>query len=121
MKNQAKESALRSRMSTKCSRKDNPASRLLHFRSGRPRSPLAASSRSSKRAWTRRGGTAMKHEEGMPLQLFVGVLLIVGGLWHAAAPWIFGYEANRAAMISNIIAGVALALVGVGIIWLRGA
>jgi hypothetical protein len=63
----------------------------------------------------------MRHEKGMPLQLFVGILLVVGGLWHAAAPWVFGYAANRPAMISNIVAGTALTLVGVGIIWLRGA
>jgi len=34
----------------------------------------------------------MKQEQSLPLQGVIGVMLTIGGLWHAAAPWIFGYS-----------------------------
>jgi hypothetical protein len=56
-----------------------------------------------------------------PLNQIIGVLLTIGGLWHAAAPWTFGYSDLRPAMLSDVIAGLMLALVGIGMIALRGA
>ena len=61
----------------------------------------------------------MKHEQGLPIQLLVGILLTLGGLWHAAAPWAFGYSAVRAAVVSDVASGLALTLVGVGYVMLR--
>jgi hypothetical protein len=56
-----------------------------------------------------------------PLQRIIGALFVVGGLWHAASPWIAGYSGDRAAVVSNVAAGLALAAVGVGYLVFRGA
>lgn len=57
---------------------------------------------------------------GFDLQRLVGVLLLLGGLWHAAAPWTFGYADIPPAKLSNLIAGLVLAAVGIAFIVLRG-
>jgi hypothetical protein len=56
-----------------------------------------------------------------PLQRIVGALFVVGGVWHAASPWIAGYSGDRAAVVSNIAAGAALVVVGVCYLIFRGA
>lgn len=58
---------------------------------------------------------------GFDLQRAVGLLLLLGGLWHAAAPWTFGYADIPAARLSSLIAGLVLAGVGILFIVLRGA
>jgi len=57
---------------------------------------------------------------GFDVQRAVGVLLLLGGLWHAAAPWTFGYADVPAAKLSNLIAGLVLAAVGILFLLLRG-
>jgi hypothetical protein len=56
-----------------------------------------------------------------PFNQIIGILVTIGGLWHAAAPWTFGYSGLRPAMLSDVISGLTLALVGIGMIALRGA
>ena len=63
----------------------------------------------------------MNREHNYPLQPIIGVMLTIGGLWHAAAPWIFVYSSIRAAVISDMAAGLTLAVVGLGYIILHGA
>jgi hypothetical protein len=63
----------------------------------------------------------MKSEPSLPLQRVIGVLLTIGGLWHAAAPWTFGYSGIRSALISDLASGLALALVGVTMVAIQGA
>ena len=63
----------------------------------------------------------MNRESPYPLQRLIGVLFIIGGLWHAAAPWIFGYSSIRSAVISDVVSGLALATVGIGIVAVKGA
>jgi hypothetical protein len=65
-------------------------------------------------------GDVMAREFWYPLQRVVGLLLTIGGIWHSAAPWVFGYSAIRAAVISNMSAGIALAVVGICFIIFRG-
>jgi hypothetical protein len=63
----------------------------------------------------------MNRDRGTPtIQRLVGVMLVFGGLWHAAAPWIFRYSAVREAVASNIAAGLALAVVGIGFVIFGG-
>lgn len=54
------------------------------------------------------------------MRRLIGVLLALGGLWHAAAPWIFGYEDVPAAVASNVISGLALTAVGIAFAALKG-
>lgn len=63
----------------------------------------------------------MKQDQSLPLQRVVGVLLTIGGLWHAAAPWIFGYSSIRSALISDVASGLALAVVGAAMVAIQGA
>jgi hypothetical protein len=58
----------------------------------------------------------MKQGHPSPLHRIIGVMLTVGGLWHAAAPWIFGYSHLRPAVTSDLASGLTLALVGVGLV-----
>jgi hypothetical protein len=53
-------------------------------------------------------------------QRSIGLLLTLGGLWHAAAPWINGYSNLTGATASNVASGLALAAVGVAFTVLRG-
>jgi len=53
-------------------------------------------------------------------QRSIGILLTVGGLWHAAAPWINGYSNLTALTTSNVASGLTLAAVGVVFVALRG-
>jgi hypothetical protein len=63
----------------------------------------------------------MKPAHSYPLQRVIGVLLTIGGLWHATAPWIFGYSNIRSAVISDVASGLALAAVGATIVAIQGA
>src|SRR6188472_3605035 len=63
----------------------------------------------------------MKQEQSLPLQGVIGVMLTIGGLWHASAPSIFGYSEIRSALISDLASGLALALVGVTMVAIQGA
>jgi hypothetical protein len=56
-----------------------------------------------------------------PLQRIVGALFVVGGLWHAAAPWVQRYSEVHSATVSNVVSGLCLAAVGVCYIVFRGA
>jgi|GEM_PF-6789048 len=62
----------------------------------------------------------MNQDQKFSMQRLIGVVLIVGGLWHVAAPWIFGYSNIMRAVLSDVISGAALALVGVGYVVLQG-
>lgn len=59
-------------------------------------------------------------ERNVGVQRAVGALLAVGGLWHAAAPWINGYSNVPAAVASDLASGLILVAVGVAFIALRG-
>jgi hypothetical protein len=50
----------------------------------------------------------------------IGLLLIVGGLWHAASPWINRYSDVHAAVVSDVASGLALAAVGAVFVAVRG-
>ena len=62
----------------------------------------------------------MAQQIGFPIQRTVGVLLVVGGLWHAAAPWVVHYSQFQPMVVSSIAAGAALVLVGAGYLVFRG-
>ncbi|MBN9120747.1 MAG: SPW repeat protein [Planctomycetes bacterium] len=54
------------------------------------------------------------------IQRSIGLLLTVGGLWHAASPWISRYSNVTAAAASNVASGLVLAAVGAALAALRG-
>lgn len=58
--------------------------------------------------------------EQLSLQRVIGGVFVLGGLWHTAAPWIFGYSDNSTAVTSNIASGLALAVAGAVFVALRG-
>jgi len=60
-------------------------------------------------------------DRNVGIQGSIGLLLIVGGLWHVASPWINGYSDAAALTMSNVASGLALAMVGVALVILRGA
>jgi hypothetical protein len=55
-----------------------------------------------------------------PLQRILGAFFVVGGLWHAASPWIQRFSEERAAVVSCLISGLALAAVGACVMIVRG-
>jgi hypothetical protein len=42
----------------------------------------------------------------------LSALFILGGLWHAISPWVYGYADLRAAVVGNVVSGLVLALFG---------
>jgi hypothetical protein len=53
-----------------------------------------------------------ERENGFTWGRLVGLLFVLGGLWHAAAPWLFGYTDLTAAKVSNVVTGLILAVLG---------
>jgi hypothetical protein len=53
-------------------------------------------------------------------QCLIGALLIIGGLWHAASPWLNQYSDLRPMTISNVVTGLVLAVFGVVFVVFRG-
>jgi len=47
-----------------------------------------------------------------PIGRLIGALIAVGGLWHAAAPWILGYSDVRTATGISVAAGLTLVVFG---------
>lgn len=51
----------------------------------------------------------------MPLAQFADGLVFLTGLYLAISPWVVGFNGMRSMAINNLITGVALALIGVGL------
>jgi len=51
----------------------------------------------------------------------IGVVVLIGGLWNAAAPWIFGYSDVHSAVASDHGYGPGLALVAVASVAIGGS
>ncbi|HET6576630.1 MAG TPA: SPW repeat protein [Fimbriiglobus sp.] len=48
----------------------------------------------------------------IPLGRLIGVLIAVGGLYHALTPWVFGHAYETPAAISSVASGLTLLVFG---------